>query len=101
MRARKSLQLQVIVLALVFALLIAITVSASSVMSAYRESCRATVQGAEYSLQVAANDLSQSVQEIDSLADWCTVNATVRNYVLYNYNVRDLVTSIYNTVSNK
>ena len=40
MRARKSLQLQVIVLALVFALLIAITVSASSVMSAYRESCR-------------------------------------------------------------
>ena len=101
MRSRKSLQLEVIVLTMVFALLIAIVVSASSIAAAGKESRRAVVQGAEYSLQVAAGDLSRSVSEIDSLADWCTANATLRNYMLYNYNVRDLLISVYNTASNK
>ena len=101
MRSRKSLQLEVIVLTMVFALLIAIVVSASSLAAAGKESRRAVVQGAEYSLQVAAGDLSRSVSEIDSLADWCTANATLRNYMLYNYNVRDLLIGVYNTASNK
>lgn len=101
MHTRKRIQHEIIVLSLLFAVLIGLMVSAGSVYSAYLESCRATVQGTEYALQLAAGDLQQSASEIDSLADWCVADTSVRNYALYSYDSHDLMLSTYNTISNR
>ena len=54
----------------------------------------------EYNLQIAANTLYQGVEEIDTLADWCTVDNTVRGFVLSTYPQRQLL-DVYNLILNK
>ena len=97
---RHSIRTRVIVLSLTFTALIALSVLLASVLTLYRSTTRATAQSAEYNLQVAANNLYQSVTEIDSLADWCTVDSTLRNFVFTGAPSKQLL-DVYNLVLNK
>lgn len=93
----KSVQLRVIALALSFAAIIAAGVTVVSVAWMYRNARRAVSQSTEYTLHVAATQLAHNINEVDALADWCTVNSTVRGFAQYNFRPRTL----YETVSNK
>ena len=99
-KAHRSIQAQVILLSLAFTALIALSVFIFSLVSLYRSTLRATTQSAEYNLQTLANTLRQDVQEIDSLADWCTVDSTLRNFVFAALPERQLL-DVYNTLLNK
>ena len=99
-RLRQSIQARVIFLSLAFTALIALSVCVASVLTLYRSTTRATAQATEYNLQIVANNLYQSVQEIDSLADWCTVDSTVRNFVFTTSPQKQLL-DVYNLVLNK
>lgn len=99
-KAHRSIQAQVILLSLAFTALIALSVFIFSLVSLYRSTLRATTQSAEYNLQTLANTLRQDVQEIDSLADWCTVDSTLRNFVFATLPERQLL-DVYNTLLNK
>ena len=98
---KNSIRAQVLALALGFAMLIALGISVASVYTLDHNTRQASGQAAEYALQVTANNLSQNIEEIDNLADWSTVNSTVRSFVLSNYRAKDLVRDIYDTVFNK
>ena len=98
--ARRSIQVRVILLSLAFTALIALGVCVASVAALYKNTVRTTAQTVEYSLQTAATSLAQRVQEIDALADWCTVDSTVRGYVLSASPGAQLL-DVYNTVLNK
>lgn len=99
-RLRNSIRFRVIVLSLSFTAIIALSVFVASVLALYRSTTRTTAQSVEYNLQIAANNLYQGVSEIDSLADWCTVDSTVRNYVFTGSPAKQLL-DVYNLVLNK
>ena len=99
-RSHRSIQAQVIILSLAFTALIALSVFLASIVSLYHSTLRATTQSAEYNLQTLANTLRQNVQEIDSLANWCTVDSTLRNFVFGIRSDRQLL-DVYNTLLNK
>lgn len=99
-RLRHSIQARVIFLSLAFTALIALSVCIASLLALYRSTIRATAQTTEYNLQIVANNLYQSIQEIDSLADWCTVDSTVRNFVFTTSPQKQLL-DVYNLVLNK
>ena len=78
-KACRSIQGRVLLLSLLFTALIALSVFVASLASLYSSTLRANAQSTEYNLQTLAHTLQQNVQEIDSLADWCTVNGTLRS----------------------
>lgn len=98
---RGSIQLRIIGLALAFTLSIALTVILSSVHSLEERLERNTLQAAEYALQTAATAIGRDVEAVDSLADWCATDATVRTYMLSDVSSKVLLQSVYPTVSNK
>ena len=100
-KARISIQSQLIGLTLVFSFTIALAVWLGSIVTLYRSSWRATLQNTEYGLQVAANNITQNVQEVDDLANWCIVNATVQTYLFNPASSDSLLTIVYSTVSSK
>ena len=95
-----SIRARVILLSLAFTALIALSVCVGSLIALYNSTTRATAQTVEYNLQIAANTLYQGVEEIDTLADWCTVDNTVRGFVLSTYPQRQLL-DVYNLILNK
>lgn len=99
-KLRHSIRARVILLALAFTAVIALGVCVASVAALYRSTVRSTAQSVEYNLQFLAGSLRQDVQEINSLADWATVNSTVRNYVFSTYQ-RAQILDIYNTILSK
>ena len=99
-KLRHSIQARVILLVMAFTALIALAVCGASVAALYKSTVRSTAQSAEYNLQIAAGRLRQDVEEIDSLADWATVNSTVRNYLFSSYQ-RTQILDIYNTILSK
>lgn len=99
-KLRHSIRARVILLALAFTALIALGVCVASVAALYRSTVRSTAQSVEYNLQFLAGSLRQDVQEINSLADWATVNSTVRNYFFSTYQ-RAQILDIYNTILSK
>lgn len=90
----------VIFLSLTFTALIALSVSLASVWALYRTIFHATAQSTEYNLQIVANNLYQSIAEIDQLADWCTVDSTMRNFVFSSSPVKQVL-DVYNLMLNK
>ena len=99
-KACRSIQGRVLLLSLLFTALIALSVFVASMASLYRSTLRANAQSTEYNLQTLAHTLQQNVQEIDSLADWCTVNGTLRSYVFAVQPEAQLL-NVYNTLLNK
>ncbi len=100
LRRCASIRARVIVLSLLFTAIIALSVFVGSLIALYKSTTRATAQTVEYNLQIAANNLYQSVEEIDTLADWCTVDNTVRSFVLGTYPKKQLL-DVYNLILNK
>ena len=99
-KPRFSIRMQVLLLALAFTLIIAVGVCVASIRSYYRKATRTTAQSIEYNLQVAAGSLLQDVNEINNLADWCTVDSSIRGYALTSHWQTYLLSS-YNTLLNK
>ena len=99
-KPRFSIRMQVLLLALAFTLIIAVGVCVASIRSYYRKATRTTAQSIEYNLQVAAGRLLQDVNEINNLADWCTVDSSIRGYALTSHWQTYLLSS-YNTLLNK
>lgn len=99
-KPRLSIRLQVLLLAIGFTLIIAVGVCVASICAYHKNVMRSATQSTEYNLQVAAGSLSQDVAEIDNLADWCTVNSTIRGYVLSSH-WQGQVINIYNTLLTK
>ena len=99
-KACRSIQGRVLLLSLLFTALIALSVFVASLASLYRSTLRANAQSTEYNLQTLAHTLQQNVQEIDSLADWCTVNGTLRSYV-FAVQPESQLLNVYNTLLNK
>lgn len=100
LRLRHSIQAHVILLSLVFTAIIAVSVCIASLLTLYKSTTRATAQTTEYNLQIVANNLYQSIEEINSLADWCTVDSTVRSFVFTSYPKKQLL-DVYNLMLNK
>lgn len=99
-RLRHLIRTRVIFLSLTFTALIALSVSLASVWALYRTIFHATAQSTEYNLQIIANNLYQSIAEIDQLADWCTVDSTMRNFVFSSSPVKQVL-DVYNLMLNK
>ena len=99
-RLRHLICTRVIFLSLTFTALIALSVSLASVWALYRTIFHATAQSTEYNLQIVANNLYQSIAEIDQLADWCTVDSTMRNFVFSSSPVKQVL-DVYNLMLNK
>lgn len=95
-----SLQARIILITLSFSSLIAMGICTASLITLYKNHLHSNTQNVEYSLQVSANRLRQNVEEIDSLANWCTVNSTIRNYIFGNTTTQQPLT-VYNTMLNK
>lgn len=99
-RLRHLIRTRVIFLSLTFTALIALSVSLASVWALYRTIFHATAQSTEYNLQIVANNLYQSIAEIDQLVDWCTVDSTMRNFVFSSSPVKQVL-DVYNLMLNK
>ncbi len=97
---RFGISARVVVLTLLFTILIAAIVLCASVYYLSIQTRRTHLQAAEYQLETATSSLSQRVEEIDDLAKWCTVNTTVRTYMMTSVS-NNLATTLYPTVEDK
>lgn len=100
-KPRRSIRLQIVALSLLFTLITVLIITVGSIVFLSRELERSTLQGAEYALQIAASAVHKNVDEVDSLVDWCAVNATLRTYFLSDMAAANLVSTIYPVVSGK
>ncbi len=96
-RLRFSIRARIIALSIGFSALIALGVCVASLTAAQRSAARAQAQSIEYSLQIAAGNIAQNVAEIDALADWCTVDSTIRGYIFSSSRSSHLLNA-YNTL---
>ena len=71
---RFGIQARVLALAVLFTLLAAAIVTASSARSMSAQLRRAAFQSAEYAVQTAADGIRQDILEIDALPSWCAIN---------------------------
>ncbi len=79
---RGSIQRRVLLLALVFTLLAAAVIAAGSarVMAARLEST--AFRSAEYALETASSAVRSGIDEVDSLAAWCSADPSIRTWLL-------------------
>lgn len=96
-----SLRTRILVLTLLFTLATALAITVISLYTLTRSIRKNTLSTAEYALQTAAATIRQDIQEIDSLADWCTYNPTLRTYMLSDMSTASLLQTVYPTVSDK
>lgn len=96
-----SLRTRILVLTLLFTLATALAITVVSLYTLTRSIRKNTLRTAEYALQTAAATIRQDIQEIDSLADWCTYNPTLRTYMLSDMSTASLLQTVYPTVSDK
>lgn len=95
-----SIRARIVLLSMGFSALIALGVCLVSLSAARRSAVRAATQSIEYNLQIAAGNLRQNIEEIDALADWCTVDSTVRAYV-FSSNSGGPLLNVYNSILSK
>ena len=98
---RFGIQARVVGLALLFTLLAAGMVLASSAAILSAQLRRTTLQSAEYALQTAAAGIRQDIAEVDALADWCATAPTVRTAMLTPISTASLTHTYYPIISNK
>lgn len=79
---RGSIQRRVIMLALAFTLLAAAVIAAGSVSTVKARLENTAFRSAEYALQTAASAVRSGIDEVDSLAAWCSANPTIRTWLL-------------------
>lgn len=98
---RFTIQTQLISLTLLVSLAITLVVWLSSMYTVYYNTRRNTLQAAEYGLRLAASNIAQNVIEVDNLASWCMVDATVQTYLFNSTSAASLTNNLYTTVSGK
>ena len=98
---RFGIQARVLALAVLFTLLAAVIVTASSVRSVSAQLRRAAFQSAEYAVQTAADGIRQDILEIDALPNWCAINYTVRTALFSDSSAGALAHSAYPFISNR
>ena len=98
---RGSIQIRIILLATLFSLLAVLVILVTSMNAVARRLERTTLQSAEYALETAASTIRSSIVEVDSLADWCIANASIRTWLLSANSPRTLTQNIYTQMSGK
>ena len=96
-----SLRMRILMLTLLFTLATSLAITVVSLYTLTRSIRKNTLSTAEYTLQTAAAAIRQDIQEIDSLADWCTYNPTLRTYMLSDMSTAGLLQTVYPTVADK
>lgn len=97
---RFGIRASVIALTILFTFLIAVTVMLTSVFYLSTQMRNSQLQAAEYQLKTASTSIQQRVKEVDSLANWCVVNTSVRTYMLNGLS-GNVVNSVYPLLSDK
>jgi len=100
-RLRFGLQAQVLALTVLFTLLTAGSILVTGTLSLSAQLRRSVLQSAEYALQTSSAAIRRDIQEVDDLARWCRVDATVRTAMLSNISSGTLTSTVYPIVSNK
>lgn len=98
---RSSIQGRIILLAMLFSLLAAAVILITSMNTVARRLERTTLQSAEYALETAGATIRGNIEEVDSLADWCIANASVRTWLLSTNSQQTLTQNIYTQISGK
>ena len=98
---RFGIQARVLALAVLFTLLAAVIVTASSAKNVSDQLRRSTLQSTEYALQTASESIRQDIAEIDALVSWSVTNASVRTSMLTAVPVSTLTHTVYPIISNK
>ncbi len=99
-RRRGSIQRSVILLAVSFTLLAAAAIIAGSARTVRLRLERTAVQSAEYALDTAASAIRSNIEEVDSLANWCAANPSMRTWLLAGGTASQTQT-VYTTLSGK
>lgn len=97
---RFGIRTSVIALTILFTFFIAVTVMFTSVFYLSTQMRNSRLQAAEYQLKTASTSIQQRVKEVDSLANWCVVNTSVRTFMLNSF-PGNVVNSVYPLLSNK
>lgn len=97
---RFGIRTRVIALTILFTIFIAITVMLTSVYYLSIQMRNSLLKAAEYQLKTASTSIQQQVKEVNSLANWCIVNTSVRTFML-NSLPGNVVNSVYPLLSNK
>ncbi len=99
---RFGIQARVLGLALLFTLVAAAIVTATSAKNVSDQLRRATLQSTEYALQAASESIRQDIGEIDDLVSWCVSDPSVRTSMLTGGIPSATFTrTVYPVVSNK
>ena len=98
---RFGIQARMLTLAILFTLLAAAIVTASSVRNMSTQLRRAVFQAAEYAVQTAADGIRQDILEIDALPSWCAINYTVRAAMFSDFSAGTMAHSTYPAISNR
>ena len=98
---RGSIQVRIILLATLFTLLAALVILITGMNAVARRLERTTLQSAEYALETAGAAIRNNIEEVDSLADWCIANASIRTWLLSTNSPQVLTPNIYTQISGK
>ena len=98
---RGSIQARIILLAMLFTLLAALVILAASMNAVTRRLERTALQSAEYALETAGAAIRNNIEEVDSLADWCIANASIRTWLLSTSSPQVLTSNIHTQISGK
>lgn len=98
---RGSLQRRIILLTMLFTLLAVAVILITSINAVDNRMERATLQSAEYALEIAGATIRSNIEDVDALADWCIANAPVRTWLLSVNSPQSLTQNIYAQISAK
>lgn len=98
---RGSIQGRIILLSMLFSLLTALVILAASMNAVTNRLERTTLQSAEYALETVSATVRSNIEEVDSLADWCIANASIRTWLLSTNSPQVLTPNIYTQISGK
>lgn len=98
---RGSIQVRIILLAMLFTLLAALVILVTSMNAVAARLERTTLQSVEYALETAGATIRSNIEEVDSLAGWCVSNASIRTWLLSAEPPQTLTQNVYTQVSGK
>lgn len=101
MPRRGSIQFRIVFLALLFTLLAAGVIVITGMRTVAARLERTTLQSAEYALETASTTIRSNIAEVDSLADWCTANPSIRTWLLSANSQQMLTQNVYTTLSGR
>lgn len=98
-KPRFGITTRILWLTTLFTVIITAVVLWQSVRSLSRQINQNNLQATEYRLKTAAMTIGQRIYSVDHLADWCTVNSSVRTFLFSNISNVTLSNTVYANVS--